>query len=87
MSILKHQRTINSFEYFKNIWIFFYGTLGTWNTAPVESELKDNAKTVRLQNYRVLRANEAMFRKELERLVKLGVNEEENESEWGAPSF
>ena len=28
-----------------------------------------------------------MSRKEVERLVNLGVIEEENESEWGAPSF
>ena len=28
-----------------------------------------------------------MFRKEVKRLVKLGVLEDANDSEWGAPSF
>ena len=28
-----------------------------------------------------------MFRKEVERLVRLGVLKEANDSEWGAPSF
>ena len=28
-----------------------------------------------------------MFKKEVKRLIKLGVPEEENDSEWGAPSF
>ena len=28
-----------------------------------------------------------MFRKEVEIIVKLGLLEEENDSEWGAPSF
>ena len=37
--------------------------------------------------YSVPRLQEAMFRKEVERLVKLGVLKEANNSEWGAPSF
>ena len=35
----------------------------------------------------VLRINKAMFRKEVNRLVLLGLIVEANESEWGAPSF
>ena len=65
----------------------FDGTLGAWNTTPVDSELKDDANPVCLQPYPVPRAHEAMFRKEVERLVGLGVLEEANDSKWGSPSF
>ena len=37
--------------------------------------------------YSVPGVHEAMFRKELERLVRLGVLEEANDSKQGAPSF
>ena len=39
------------------------------------------------RSYPVPRVNEAMFRKEVYRLVKLAVIEESNYSEWGEPSF
>ena len=55
--------------------------------APVDLELKDDATPVCSQSYPVPRVHEAMFRKEVERLVKLGVLEEANDSEWGAHYF
>ena len=72
---------LNKFEY------LFYRTLGTCNTAPIDLELKDDAKPVCSQTYPVPRVHEAMFRKEVKILVQMGVLEEANESEWGAPSF
>ena len=39
------------------------------------------------RHYPVPRVNEAIFRKEVERLVELGVLDEENEYKRGAPSF
>ena len=71
----------------KKIEYLFDRTLGTWNTALVDLELKDDVNPVCLQPYPVLRVHKEMFRKESERLVKLGVLKEENDSEWGAPSF
>ena len=50
-------------------------------------DLKDDATPMCLCPYKVPRLYEAMFRKEVERLVKLGVIEEANYSEWGAPYF
>ena len=41
----------------------FDGTLGTWNTTPVDLELKDNAKPVCSRPYSVPRVHEAMFMK------------------------
>ena len=49
--------------------------------------LKEDAKTVCLQPYPVPKVHKAMFREEVERLLNLGVLKEDNDSEWGAPSF
>ena len=50
-------------------------------------DLKDDATPVCSRPYPVLRVHEAMFRKEVKRLVKLCVLKEANEFEWGLPSF
>ena len=50
-------------------------------------DLKDDTTPMCLRPYPVPRAHEAMFRKEVKILVKLGVLKEANDSEWGAPSF
>ena len=65
----------------------FDGTLGMWNTTPIDLELKDDAKPVCSRTYPVPRVHEAMFRKAVYILVSLGVLEEENDSERGAPFF
>ena len=39
------------------------------------------------QPYPVPKVYETMFKKEAKILVSLGVLEEENDSEWGVPSF
>ena len=58
----------------------FDGTLSTWNTAPLDLELKDDAKPILSHPNPVMRVHKAMFRKEIEKLVKLGVIEEANDS-------
>ena len=58
-----------------------------WNTTPEYVEIKDDAKPVCSQPYPVPRLHEAMFRKEVEILVSLGVLKEANDSKWGAPYF
>ena len=65
----------------------FDGTLGTWNTTPVNLELKYKEKSVCSGPYLLPKVHKVMFRKEVERLASLGVLEEANDSEWGAPSF
>ena len=61
--------------------------LGTWNTTPVDLELRGNLKPFCSRPYPVLRVHKAMFRKEVKILVSLGFLEEENDSKWGAPSL
>ena len=80
----KRERLLNILEHFESM---FDGTLGTWKTPPVNLYLKDDATPMCLCPYPVPRLHEAMLRKEVERLVKLGVIEEANDSEWGLPSF
>ena len=65
----------------------FHGVLGTWNKVPLELELKDDVNPVCSRPYPVPMVYEAIFRKEADRIVKLGVLEEENDSEWGSLSF
>ena len=65
----------------------FGGILGTWNTDPVDLELKDDVNPVCLRPYPVPRVYEGIFRKEADRMVKLGVPEEENDSERGSIYF
>ena len=47
---------LKKFEY------LFDGNLGTWNTALVYLEIKDDAKSVCLRTYPVPRVHKAMFR-------------------------
>ena len=69
------------YEYLFNV------TLVTWNTTPVDFGFKDSVKPVCSRYYQVPRVHKEMFRKEVDRLVLLGVIKELNDSEWGAPSF
>ena len=59
----------------------FDGTLGRWNTTPVNIELRTNSKPVNTKWYPVPRINKLTFKKELMRLVKIGVLERVQESE------
>ena len=77
--MIKPQRTRSNSESLRN-WIFFNVTLGTWNAAPIDLELNDDAKRVFSRPYPVPRVHKEIFRKEIERLVKLGVILEANDS-------
>ena len=65
----------------------FDGTLGTWNTDPVDIELKDDAKPHHARPYPVPKVHKEVFKKEVTRLCKLGVLRKVNRSEWGDPTF
>ena len=72
-------------QHLKKLGDLFDGTLDTWNTTPVDFELKDNVKPVCSRPYPVPKLYKMMFKKKVKILVILGVLEEENDSEWGAP--
>ena len=65
----------------------FDGTLGTWKGLEYDIELKEGVKPYYGRPYTVPKAFEKAFRKEIERLTKIGVLHRVNRSEWGAPTF
>ena len=58
-------RLLEEFEY------LFDGTLGDWDTDPVELELKPGSKPCNSKYYLVPIINKDTFRKELKRLLKI----------------
>ena len=59
----------------------FDGTLGTWNTKPVELELKDpDCKPVHAKPYPVPQSQERKLRDEVKRLCDAGILRKINES-------
>ena len=77
LSPKKRERFLHILETFQSV---FDGTLCTWKTPPVNLDLKDDATPMCLRPYPVPRLHKAIFRKEVERLVKLGVIKEVNDS-------
>jgi hypothetical protein len=65
----------------------FDGTLGDWKTEPVELELREGEKPHSSRYYPMPRVHKQTFKKELLRLVEIGVLEEVRQSEWGSPTF
>lgn len=65
----------------------FDGTLGNWKGADYHIELREGVKPYHAKPYSVPRAYEQTFRREVERLVRIGVLKKVNRSEWAAPTF
>ena len=65
----------------------FDGTLGDWKTEPVELELREGEKPHSSRYYPMPRVHKQTFKKELLRLVEIGVLEEVRQSKWGSPTF
>ena len=66
----------------------FDGSLGEWNTEPIDLELKDeDTKPYHARPYPVPQSQEAKLKAEVERLVSYGVLRKINRSEWASPMF
>ena len=65
----------------------FDGTLGDWKTEPVSLELKEGTTPYHGRAFPTPRIHKETLRKEVDRLVELGVLKWQGESEWAAPSF
>ena len=65
----------------------FDGTLGCWETNPVKLEMKEGEKPHNSRYYPMPKIHKETFRKELQRLVEIGVLEPIEGSEWGSPTF
>ncbi len=65
----------------------FDGTLGDWKGPPISLELKEGATPYHGRAYPIPQIHERAMKIEVQRLISLGVLEECNDSEWGAPTF
>ena len=65
----------------------FGGTLGNRDTDPVHFELKDGATPHHGRPFPVPQIHRETMKKEVNRLVKLGILKWEEESAWAFPSF
>jgi hypothetical protein len=65
----------------------FDGKLGTWNCAPSSIKLKPGSEPYHARPFPVPRIHELTLKKELDRLVQVGVLKRINCSQWGAPTF
>ena len=83
----KEEKT-DLFQLLKKFENLFDGTLGTWNTTPVDIELKDpNVKPYHAKPYPVPYSQEKKLKQELKRLCDYGVMRKINDSEWACPMF
>ena len=65
----------------------FDGGIGDWKMDPISLELKPGSTPYHGKPYPVAVKNKEKFKKEVERLVELGVLEKDSDSPWAAPSF
>jgi hypothetical protein len=65
----------------------FDGTLGVWKSKPVSFQLKEIVYLYHGQAFPVPKIHEDTLIKEVERLVKLGVLEQQPALEWACPLF
>ena len=65
----------------------FDSTLGTWNNEPYNIELKEGAKPYHSRPFPVPKIHEPTLKVDLDRLVKLGVLKQINDSKWATPTF
>ena len=65
----------------------FDGKLGHWKDANYEIELKEGATPHHAKPYPIPRVHEQTLKKEIQRLVEIGVLKKVNRSEWAAPTF
>ena len=65
----------------------FDGQLGDWKGDPVEIPLKEDAEPYHARAFPIAHVHEGTFKKDLDRLVSIGVLTKVNRSEWAAPAF
>ena len=65
----------------------FDGSLGEWQTKPVSVEIKPNVTPYHAKPFGIPQIHMDTVKKEVERLVELGVLEKDHESAWASPCF
>ena len=91
--VVKQATHINSiqqemlYQLLKKYEEIFDGKLSEWDTEPVTFEFIDGAKPHSQRHFPVPHIHKETFKKELLRLVEIGVLEQVNSSEWGSSTF
>jgi hypothetical protein len=65
----------------------FDGTIDDWRNKPVSFQLKEGTSLSHSHNFPVPKIHKDTLIKEVERLCKLGLLEQQQASEWALPSF
>jgi len=65
----------------------FDGTFGDWKTKPVSLKLKEGAKPYHGRPYPAPQKHLGPTKRDVERLVKIGVLKRQPDSEWASPAF
>jgi hypothetical protein len=65
----------------------FDGSLGKWNMQDYKIELQPDAKPYHAKAFPIPQTYTATLKMEVERLCKVGVLKQVNQSEWAAPTF
>ncbi len=84
LSLHQRQKLLQLLQSYKEL---FDGTLGNWQTKPVKFELKQDAKPFHRKPFPVPHVYLETLRKEVDRLVKIGVLKHQPSSEWASPTF
>lgn len=87
-TLLNDAEQLKLYTLLKKFEHLFDGTLGNWNTDPVDLELKDpECKPYHAKPYPVPHSQEQKLRDEVQRLIDFGVMRKVNRSEWASPMF
>ena len=82
---VEQQKLLKLLQKFEHL---FDGTVGTWNTDPVDLVLKEpNCTPYHAKPYPVPHSQEQKLREEVDRLCKQGILRKINRSEWACPMF
>ncbi len=84
LSANQHKKLL---QLLKKYELLFDGTLGDWKTKQVSFQLKEGVTPYHGQAFPVSKIHKDTFIKEVERLVKLMVLEQQPASEWASPLF
>ena len=84
---LNNSKRIKLLNLLKKYESMFDGTLGTYKGSEYKIELKEGIKPYHAKLFPIPRVHEDTLKKEVERLVKIGVLKRINDSEWAAPTF
>ena len=84
LSESEQQQLLSLLKKFEHL---FDGSLGDFETSPVHLDLKEGAKPYHGKAFPVPHIHKETLKREIERLVSLGVLRKCSDSEWGAPTF